>query len=979
MLPKLLYQDSLQRWHLLVNNTCINKMEPNQNHQPEELQLLEKIVINSGELNQQLTVRETLVAKRQVKPKLEAGNNQLEAQFAHSILELRQAYQEIKLQIIENERIQKLIQEQAELLNLVHDAILIRDLNNIISFWNHGAEQMYGFLEHEALAKPYYTLLKTQFPKPFSEIQAEVLQKGRWEGELIHTKSDGTQIVVCSRWILKKDAKNKPQEIIEINKDITVIKGTEEALFALGVRFAGILDSAKDAIISIDEKWRISLFNQGAEKIFGYSATEVLRKPIDFLVSFEKLDNFNLNNEFNSFNYLNQKFIDNNKILGRHKNGTEFPIEASISQLELVTGKVITLILRDVTQRVQTEEALRQSEELYRQIFQANQAIMLIIEPGSGLIVDANSAAYRFYGYSPDKLKGMKITDLSLLPPEEVFSYITQHNLEKQDCFYSRHRIACGEIRDVEIYSSPITRQGQNLIYSVIHDITERKQAEAALRDDESILRSFYHSAPMMMGIIQVLNDNILHISDNPAAAEFFGITPEAMQNQFASDFSISSKHINTWINHCYESEKTGDPVYFEYEQNTAFGLRLISVTVCPIQRINRGTAVTENNELILSVARLTSKISQFIGNQSLFCYIIDDITDRKRSEENLQKANEKLTRWVKELEARNQEIILLGEMSNILQACLTTEEAYNTVAQLIEPLFPNMSGAIFVISNSKQLVSAVASWGDVCATTEMLFTPHECWGLRRGRSHLMESSLSAINCKHSHHDFPNVESLCIPMMAQGEALGVLYLSATEKGVLTQAKQQLAITVAEQVALAFANLKLHEALQQQSIRDALTGLFNRRYLEESLEREISRAERKQQRVGIIMLDVDHFKRFNDTFGHDAGDTLLRELGIFIKKNIRGSDIACRFGGEELVIILPEASLEVTVQRAEQIREGIKHLNLHNRNQQLGTITLSLGVAIFPEHGITGEMVIQAADSALYQAKGQGRDRVIVAG
>lgn len=727
MLPKLLYQDSLQRWHLIVKNTRINKMDSKPNHQPEELQLLEKIILKSGKVNQQLSVRETLGVKQQITPKLPSTNNRLESQFAHSILELRQAYQEIQLQIVENERIQKLIQEQAELLNLVHDAILIRDLNNIISFWNHGAEKMYGFLEHEALAKQYHILLKTQFPRPFSEIQAEVLQKGRWEGELIQTKSDGTQIVVCSRWVLKKDAQNQPQKIIEINKDIT-----------------------------------------------------------------------------------------------------------------------------------------------------------------------------------------------------------------------------------------------------------DRKQAEAALLDNESILRSFYHTAPMMMGIIQVLNDNILHISDNTAAAEFFGTTPEAMQNQFASDFSISSQHINKWIDRCYESEKTGNPGYFEYEQNTALGLKSIAVTVCPIQKLDRKITATESNKLILSVASLTSKIFQYIDSKSLFCYSINDITDRKESEETLQKTNEKLTRWIKELEVRNQEIILLGEMSNILQACLTTEEAYNTVAQLIEPLFPNMSGAIFVISNSKQLVSSVASWGNVNASTEMLFTPNECWGLRRGRSHLMESSLSAINCKHTHHDSPNVESLCLPMMAQGEALGILYLSTTEKGILTQAKQQLAITVAEQIALAFANLKLHEALQQQSIRDPLTGLFNRHYLEESLEREISRAERKQQSVGIIMLDVDHFKCFNDTFGHDGGDTLLRELGIFIKKNIRGSDIACRFGGEELILILPEASLEVTVQRAEQIREGIKHLNLHNRHQQLGTITLSLGIAIFPLHGTTGEMVIQAADSALYKAKGEGRDRVIIA-
>jgi diguanylate cyclase (GGDEF)-like protein/PAS domain S-box-containing protein len=663
-------------------------MENNQNYQPEELQLLEKIVIKSGELNQQLSVRKNLVAKRQVKPK-----NQLETQLANNILELRQAYQHIQLQIIENERNQKLIKEQAELLNLVDDAILIRDSNNIISFWNQGAERMYGFPRYEALAKPYHTLLKTQFPQVFSEIQAELFQKGCWEGELVHRKADGTQISVSSRWVLRKNAKSKYQEIIEINKDITLNKNPENS----------------------------------------------------------------------------------------------------------------------------------QNEDFYNQIFQGNQAIMLLIKPETGLIVDANAAASDFYGYSGSTLKQMKITDLSVLPLEQVFSDIVQNNWEKQGCFYSHHRIASGEIRDVEIYSSPIIRQAEKLIYSVVHDIT-----------------------------------------------------------------------------------------------------------------------------------------------------------DRQKSAETLRKTNEQLTRWVKELEAHNQEIILLGEMSNILQACLTIEEAYNTVAHLIAQLFPNMAGAVFVISNSKQLVSAVASWGDASTTTEMLFTPKECWGLRRGRSHLMESSHNPINCQHSHHNSPNVESLCVPMMAQGEALGVLYLSATETGIITKVKQQLAITVAEQIALAFANLKLHEALQQQSIRDPLTSLFNRRYLEESLEREISRAERKQHSVGIIMLDVDHFKRFNDNFGHDAGDTMLRELGIFIKKSIRASDIACRFGGEELIIIFPEASLEVTVQRAEEIREGIKHLNLHSRHQQLGTITLSLGVAIFPQHGATGEMVIQAADSALYQAKAQGRDRVVVA-
>lgn len=175
-----------------------------------------------------------------------------------------------------------------------------------------------------------------------------------------------------------------------------------------------------------------------------------------------------------------------------------------------------------------------------------------------------------------------------------------------------------------------------------------------------------------------------------------------------------------------------------------------------------------------------------------------------------------------------------------------------------------------------------------------------------------------------------------------------------------------------------ANLKQREALHRQSIQDPLTGLFNRRYLEATLERELRRSEREQQPLGIIMLDVDYFKQFNDTFGHMAGDTLLQELGKFLKEQIRAGDIACRYGGEEFMLILPAAPLEIVQQRAEQIRTLVKLLNVQHRQQSLGEITLSLGVAIFPSHGLTSEEVIRAADAALYQAKAEGRDRVITA-
>jgi diguanylate cyclase (GGDEF)-like protein len=189
--------------------------------------------------------------------------------------------------------------------------------------------------------------------------------------------------------------------------------------------------------------------------------------------------------------------------------------------------------------------------------------------------------------------------------------------------------------------------------------------------------------------------------------------------------------------------------------------------------------------------------------------------------------------------------------------------------------------------------------------------------------------------------------------------------------------QQLAITVADYLALALTNIKLRDTMKQQAIRDPLTGLFNRRYMEETLNREISRAERYRTPLGIIMVDLDHFRRFNNTFGHDAGDMVLQDLGKFLQNNIRKEDVACRYGGEEFTLIMPGASLDVTQNRAETLRQKVQQLQIYYNNKLLDSVTLSLGVAVFPEHGLTGETVILAADAALYNAKHGGRNQVAV--
>ena len=210
--------------------------------------------------------------------------------------------------------------------------------------------------------------------------------------------------------------------------------------------------------------------------------------------------------------------------------------------------------------------------------------------------------------------------------------------------------------------------------------------------------------------------------------------------------------------------------------------------------------------------------------------------------------------------------------------------------------------------------------------------------------------------------------SLCIPLTSQEGNLGVLHFQnlpsislggreVAEKGI--DPLQQLAATVADHIALALTNLRLRETLRQQAVRDPLTGLFNRRYLEETLERELRRAKRKDTAIGVIMLDLDHFKQLNDTYGHEAGDHVLRTLGDLLQSHVRGGDIACRYGGEEFVLILPESDAAVTLRRAEEFRQGVEALPVFYRGQQLG-VTISLGVAVRPQHGDSGDTLLRAA-------------------
>ena len=348
------------------------------------------------------------------------------------------------------------------------------------------------------------------------------------------------------------------------------------------------------------------------------------------------------------------------------------------------------------------------------------------------------------------------------------------------------------------------------------------------------------------------------------------------------------------------------------------------------------------------------------------------DITEHVLAEEVSSEVNLQLSERVGQMS-------LIIELDEQLQACATVEELYRVTARLVSRLFPGQLGALYAVNSLDKSVKTGATWGTPPLEAQT-FELEDCWALRRGRLHRSGGSRSSDVCPHLA-DPPPAFSVCLPLLAQGETLGVLHLRsgpATNAHDLSAVQLQSGQLAADSVALAWANVRLRESLREQSVTDPLTGLFNRRHMQAALERELRRAARNKKPVGIIMLDIDHFKPVNDAHGHECGDEVLRELGRFLKEHTRGGDIACRFGGEEFVVILPEANLQQSGYRAEQHRLQFNAMRIECNGRLIDAPTLSFGVSAYPEQGTTAEGLLQAADAALYRAKNAGRDRVAVA-
>lgn len=341
------------------------------------------------------------------------------------------------------------------------------------------------------------------------------------------------------------------------------------------------------------------------------------------------------------------------------------------------------------------------------------------------------------------------------------------------------------------------------------------------------------------------------------------------------------------------------------------------------------------------------------------------------------------LSEFVERLTRRNKEVEQINAMGEMLKVCRSREEVMVVMARTLRKLFPGARGQLLLSDADGQQLRQVFCWsdGEDCPK-EALYATEDCWAMRLGRPYAVTDPLHQESCRHTQAEEAVGPTLCVPLSAHGRHIGLLHLRlkpGNEEIIDDGSASALAETVAEQAALSIANIDLQHNLHEQSIRDPLTGLYNRRHATELMYREQQRARRQNTPVGVILFDVDHFKRINDTFGHDAGDEVLRRIGTLLQKTLRAEDTPVRWGGEEFLVILPQTDLAHTVQRAEVLRQQVAStLDIQWHDKRI-KVTISAGVAAFPDHGDALETVITRADQALYRAKHDGRNRVVEGG
>jgi len=601
----------------------------------------------------------------------------------------------------------------------------------------------------------------------------------------------------------------------------------------------------------------------------------------------------------------------------------------------------------------QQNEELRQQAEQVRLFHDLPFIGMAITSPQTCRWLTVNDRLCEILGYAREEL--LESTSMELTHPEDLQADVAE--LERllggeSDSYRMDKRFlhkdgsvvfAIVDVRCVRKDDGTV-----DFFASTVQDVTEGRHAEESLRRTEQQRHALLDSIP---DLAWLKDRDSRFIAVNAPFGRACGLPPEQL---------VGKTDLDIWPRELAERYRADD--------------RLVIESGRP-KRVEEPLADSTSG-VRTWIETIKVPILDSGGTVQGTVGIARDITERQRSSEELRRLNRELQESVAKLQRSDREATILIQLNDLLQSCQAADEAHRVIELSLADLFPNRSGWFAAADPLHGGFKIVGTWG-APSDGDMAFTSQECWALRRGQVHEVADPTSALLCWHLAH--PIVSGyLCLPLMIQGEAIGLLHLKATTTETCSVGEaRRLAVAAGDTIKLSLSNLRLREVLREQAMHDQLTGLHNRRFLDEVLPRELRRCLRNKVPLTLAIADLDYFKRFNDAYGHQAGDRLLRQLGALLKHTLRAVDIVCRFGGEEFVLVLPESPVEAVLPRLEELRNRSRELRVRVGSESVEGVSLSIGVAQAPDHGGSGDELLRAADQALYAAKAGGRDRMVV--
>jgi diguanylate cyclase (GGDEF)-like protein/PAS domain S-box-containing protein len=713
-----------------------------------------------------------------------------------------------------------------------------------------------------------------------------------------------------------------------------------------------IIDKMSEGVIVLDRRDRIYNINSTALNMLGLSLRSAKQKSLNDIIAIWPgiAETFRVPHDFETEVRING----------------DSPRTLQVSTTNLKdkdgqsTGRMV--VWRDITQNRQFESILRDSEARFKALFQGAPDAIIITDKNSRIVL-VNNQTITLFGYSMDELMGNSI---DIVIPERYREAYYKYQKAFNDEIETRPGISLplNGIRKnkreipIEIALSPVKIPSGVIFTNIIRDLTIRKVAEEQLRLQSVALESAANGI-----VITDRNGNIQWV--NPAftkmtgysADEVHGKNPRILKSGMVSQDIFS----NLW-----KTILSGDVWHGEL-----------------INRRKDGTIITEE-QTIAPVRDSSGRIIHFVA-------IKQDITERKHAEDALSK--------------RSDQIATLNRVMRSLSSTLDLSKVLDMILHEIQQVIPYDSASVWLCKDENLEIIATHGFPDpeslIGTSFDLSSKDNPNTQVIQTRMPLIEGDVYSTYSTFSngvHGRDKDRGWMGVPMIIADRVIGMLAFDKNVPNFYTQEQSQFALAFAAQAAIAIENarlysdaqkeltekieaegklLKLQKELEEQAIRDSLTGLYNRRFLDETLSRELSRAERDKYSVSVVMLDLDHFKMFNDTYGHDVGDMMLKQLGKLLSSQVRAGDIACRFGGEEFMVVMPKASLSVAKQRANDWRMKFESQILIHEGEVLNA-TLSAGVAVYPLHGKTSDEIIRKADQAMYAAKAAGRNQVIMA-